>query len=145
MTYSLFVLAACLFGYIVYAFYFSDARRPVSSDSPEADTANVETPSPVATTPVAPARRNRPVATEKPAAEASDSNPRRYRNPLSGEIAAMPTNYRFAKRWIREAMVHEGLLDRVYSNAELDDEIVRKTKTALEKFKQIEKYQVNPV
>ncbi|MFN3919893.1 MAG: hypothetical protein ACK4JF_06340, partial [Methylohalobius sp.] len=30
---------------------------------------------------------------------------KQLRDPVTGESAAMPTNYRFAKRWIKEAMV----------------------------------------
>ena len=53
----------------------------------------------------------------------------------------MPTNYRFAKKWIKEAMVAEGLLDRVYKSSELNDEIAHKVKEALERFKELPKYQ----
>ncbi|MGH8553943.1 MAG: hypothetical protein ACRERS_11670, partial [Methylococcales bacterium] len=68
------------------------------------------------------------------------SGPNRYRNPETGETAAVPTNYRFPKRWIKRALVTEGLLDRVYTNSELDDKTFKKTKTALDKFKEIKKY-----
>ncbi|GAB6066835.1 hypothetical protein JCM13664_01530 [Methylothermus subterraneus] len=66
---------------------------------------------------------------------------KQLRDPISGETAAIPTNYRFAKRWIKEAMVREGLLDRVYKNAELQDEAVeQKVKEAFERFKGLKKY-----
>lgn len=67
---------------------------------------------------------------------ASDS----LRNPENGEQAAIPTNYRFAKRWIKEAMVREGLLDKVYSNTEIDAELAEKVRLALAAFKAMDKY-----
>lgn len=66
---------------------------------------------------------------------------KQLKNPDTGETAAVPTNYRFAKRWIKDAMVKEGFLDRIYKNTELADEAVdRKIKEALEKFKSLKKY-----
>jgi uncharacterized membrane protein len=63
------------------------------------------------------------------------------RNPATGEISAVPTNYRFAKKWIKEALVAEGLLERVYKPSELDEAATRKVKEALDKFRWLEKYQ----
>ncbi len=66
---------------------------------------------------------------------------RQFRHPDTGETAAVPTNYRFAKRWLKEALVKEGLLDRIYKNNELQDEAINlKVKEALEKFKALRKY-----
>jgi hypothetical protein len=62
------------------------------------------------------------------------------RNPVDGETANAPGNYRFAKKWIKEALVAEGLLDKIYKNSELNDANVAKVKTALEQLGQIEKY-----
>jgi hypothetical protein len=68
---------------------------------------------------------------------------KQLRDPVTGESAAVPTNYRFAKRWIKEAMVREGLLDRVYKNTELQEEAIdRKVREALEQFKALKKYWV---
>lgn len=63
------------------------------------------------------------------------------RNPRTGETAAIPTNYRFAKKWIKEAMVEEGLLDRVYANSDLDGGAREKVRTALKQFRTLAKYQ----
>lgn len=66
---------------------------------------------------------------------------KQLRDPATGESAAVPTNYRFAKRWIKEAMVREGLLDRVYRNTELQEEAIdQKVREALEQFKTLKKY-----
>lgn len=62
------------------------------------------------------------------------------RDPASGESTALPSNYRFAKKWIKEAMVKEGLLPKVYKNSELKGELNGQVKSALEKFKDIKKY-----
>jgi len=89
----------------------------------------------------------KPEPAKAPAPEAEGAPPqevrkvKQFRNPETGETAAVPTHYRFAKRWIKEAMVTEGLLDRIYKNTELQDEAVdRKVREALEKFKALEKY-----
>ncbi len=67
--------------------------------------------------------------------------PEKLRNPETGEVAAVPTSYHFAKRWIKEAMVKEGLLERVYTQSELKDpETAKKTREALERFKRLKKY-----
>jgi hypothetical protein len=64
------------------------------------------------------------------------------RNPETGETSPVPTNYRFAKKWIKEALVAEGLLKKVYKNSELTETVSPKVKEALEKFKLIDKYHV---
>jgi hypothetical protein len=63
------------------------------------------------------------------------------RNPETGETCAVPTNYRFAKKWIKDALVAERLLDKVYKNTDLDEKGAQKVKDALERLKAIEKYQ----
>jgi hypothetical protein len=63
------------------------------------------------------------------------------RDPKTGEVASVPANYRFAKRWIKDALVAEGLLDKVYKNGELDAANSAKVKRALEQLKKLEKYQ----
>ncbi|MFA5984581.1 MAG: hypothetical protein WC782_11250 [Methylococcaceae bacterium] len=62
------------------------------------------------------------------------------RNPDTGEIASSYSNYRFTKRWIKDALVAEGLLDKVYKNAELVPEVEAKIKTAVGKLEAIAKY-----
>lgn len=141
MTYTLFVLAIALFGYIIYAVYFADAH-PVHRDAPQPEPMATESQTAPLKVFANPAQKPAPAVPEKPAAVATESQPRRYRDPISGDVTTMPTNYRFAKRWIREAMVAEGLLDRVYTNAELDDDIIEQTRVALAELKKIEKYHV---
>ncbi len=64
------------------------------------------------------------------------------RDPKTGEITSFPNTYRFAKRWIKEALVEERLLDRIYRNQELSAESVNeKVREALNRFRELEKYQ----
>jgi len=72
----------------------------------------------------------------KVATHAADS----LKNPKTGEVAKLPNNYNFAKRWIKEALVEEGLLDKVYKNTELDDETNEKIHVALQQLKALDKY-----
>jgi hypothetical protein len=148
MQILLFVLAAVLVGYVVYTFYSSNAGQ-ATSPPPDTEPEALEKP--------APAKKPEPKERKKPAAESvepavaqpepavespesSESAPTHYRNPETGDTAAVPSNYRFAKKWIKEALVAEGLLAKVYKNNELDDETSRQVKTALDKFKEIKKY-----
>ena len=62
------------------------------------------------------------------------------RNPTTDETCPVPTNYRFAKKWVKEALVAEGLLKKVYKNSELTEAVNPKVKDALEKFKHLDKY-----
>ncbi|MCX7085671.1 MAG: hypothetical protein NTY69_09075 [Methylococcales bacterium] len=62
------------------------------------------------------------------------------KNPETSEVATSYSNYRFAKRWIKDALVAEGLLDQVYKNAEITDEIDAKIKTAISQLEALDKY-----
>lgn len=125
---ALFILIAV---YLFYIFYRALKPEPleVHPHAPEAETVSGE-------------------ACPLPAEETGEAEetvdeelPERLCNPETGETAAMPTSYHFAKRWIKEALVKEGLLDRIYTQSELKDpDIARRTKEALEKFKHLKKY-----
>lgn len=62
------------------------------------------------------------------------------KNPKTGEVARLPNNYAFAKRWIKEALVEEGLLDKIYKNNELDAHTTEKTREAIQQLKAMDKY-----
>lgn len=62
------------------------------------------------------------------------------RDPKTGEAAKVTNNYRGLKRWLKEALVAEGLLEKVYSNSELNDDTNAKIKVALEAIKAMSKY-----
>ena len=80
-------------------------------------------------------------APAKPAAEANVKLADELRNPATGEVTSVPANYRFAKKWIKDALVSEKLLDRVYKPNELDDATSRKVKDAIDQLRAIKKYQ----
>ncbi len=142
MTTVLFLLTGLLVGYVVYAFYTSnagqadDSAKPVAAPKPAAKSK----PKPKAKPKPKPkAEKKAPKPAARKTAEAVPE-PEQYRNPTNGETAAVPTNYRFAKRWIKETLVEEGLLDRIYKNNELDGVSSTKVKKALDEFKKLKKY-----
>ncbi|MGX2041929.1 hypothetical protein ACWJKU_17640 [Methylocaldum sp. MU1018] len=118
--------------FVVFVIYevFKTVSR--TSGAPSAATAPEPKPGQVAATPAV-------VETAgKDAAETERGG--QLRNPATGEVSPAPTNYRFAKKWVKEALVAEGLLDRVYKPAELSEAAVKKTKDALDKLKTLDKY-----
>ncbi len=62
------------------------------------------------------------------------------KNPKTGEEAKVATNYRMVKRWVKEALVTEGLLDKIYKNTELDDAAKITIAKALSIIKAMDKY-----
>lgn len=78
-----------------------------------------------------------PKAEKVEAAPVSSSN---LRDPKTGETAKVTNNYRGLKRWLKEALVAEGLLEKVYSNNELNDANNAKIKKALDAIKTMSKY-----
>ena len=122
-----------------------EVRAPEAPNKPA--TAKVAATRPQADPPKRPAavkREEAPQPKEKSEVTASSDEAEPtlsgLRNPSTGELAAVPSNYRFAKRWIKEAMVSEGLLDRIYKNNELSGANGDKAKQALENFKALKKY-----
>jgi hypothetical protein len=86
-------------------------------------------------------------AVEPPAAEPAQAPREAYlvtmlKNPATGEIAPLPADYRFAKKWIKDALVSEGLLDRIYKNSDLDRKNRTRIREALERLKAMPKYSV---
>jgi hypothetical protein len=80
-----------------------------------------------------------PVESATPAgAEAAPAS--QLRDPATGEVSAVPANYRFAKKWLKEALVAEKLLDKVYKPNELDAATSEKVKQAIEKLRCLPKY-----
>jgi len=126
--------------------------KPLSSEEPATVTETVKTPPPAqaskpvtktaapksakATTAKKPAKASTKKATSSATTQAGS-----LKNPKTGEVAKVPGNYAFAKRWIKEALVEEGLLDKIYKNNELDADATTKIKAALEQLKAMDKYQ----
>ncbi|QSA96288.1 hypothetical protein [Methylococcus sp. EFPC2] len=134
MTELLFGLTVLFIGYVIYEVF-----KTVSTGGTPAPAAEVPPPAEVAAVVAAPAPEAVP-PTEPTASPAAEKGPL-LRNPADGETSPAPRNYRFAKKWIKEALVAEGLLPKVYKNSELTVNVSEKVKAALDAFKALEKYQ----
>ena len=77
----------------------------------------------------------------EPTSAPQDAGKRGLKNPATGEVATPYSNYRFTKRWIKEALVAEKLLEKIYKNDELTADIELKIKSAVLKLETIDKYQ----
>lgn len=130
----LFGLTVIFLAYVLYEVY-----KTVSG----ADKGSKIVTAPTPPTPVAKphAAATPPAAVVKTETVAEAEKTAYLRDPATGETSPAPRNYRFAKKWIKEAMVAEGLLSKVYKNSELTGETADKVKAALEKFRTLEKYQ----
>lgn len=161
MAELLFIATTIFVAYVVFVVMGGKKEKPETSKpepaKPEATKPAIQTeqapPPPAAvktTAKPAPAK----AATPKPAApKASKSAPAKkaaasptpvvdsLKNPKTGESAKVPASYAFAKRWIKDALVEEGLLDKVYKNNELDDAANAKIQAALQQLKGMSKYQ----
>ena len=62
------------------------------------------------------------------------------KNPKTGEQAKIANNYRMVKRWVKEALVEEGLLEKIYKTNEMDDAAKVKVAKALSIIKAMDKY-----
>lgn len=115
------------------------AARPAPAPAAKAA---VPAPAREAVKPAAPkATPAKPAPAVKSAPSAEVTLADELRNPSTGEVSTVPANYRFAKKWIKDALVSEKLLDRVYKPNELDDATSRKVKEAIDKLRAIKKYQ----
>jgi len=83
-----------------------------------------------------PKAKAKPKAKEKTAVVSGS-----LRNPETGDVDKIATSYRMTKRWIKDALVTEGLLPKVYKTTELDDATKLKAKKAIDKLSKMDKYQ----
>ena len=140
---ELFFIATTIFvAYVVFDVVGKKEQTKSTPTKPQPPVATQE----VAPAAPAPAPAIEPVAkTAKskaaPAKAASTTPTDSLKNPKTGEIAKLPGNYAFAKRWIKDALVEEGLLDKVYKNNELSTEVQAQIQEALQRLKAMPKYQ----
>jgi hypothetical protein len=87
---------------------------------------------------VKPKTKAKPKVTAKPKSSLPSGS---IRHPDSGEIVKVASQYRMTKRWIKEALVEEGLLDKVYKTNELDDKVKAEIDKAMDKLVGLKKYQ----
>lgn len=127
--------------YVAYVFY-NTVNQPKSAPRPahkaqSPSQINVLTPNEI---PTAVVIEDKPATEEeKPALDPDTIHS--VRNPLTGEVSKISANYPFTKRWIKEALVTEGLLEKIYPTNELDEEINEKVKHALTTLKTLPQYQ----
>ncbi|MDO9140508.1 MAG: hypothetical protein Q7U38_09305 [Methylobacter sp.] len=169
MTEGLFILTTIFVAYVAYAIVgeqrdLAKAKsQPVSPETPKTTAVQATTtaeekpavtankaaapkpPAKPATTKTAPkakaktkAATTKPAAAEKAPVTAAPSTG--LKNPQTGEVATAYSNYRFTKRWIKDALVAEGLLDKVYKNNELNPETEAKIKQAVAKLETMGQY-----
>lgn len=136
----IFFLIIAYVAYVAYSIFKTKqtTEAPVSEnlEASEADTASyqvakkkvVETSKPVA---------KKAVKTKVGTKLASGN----IRNPETGELVKMATSYQMSKRWIKEALVTEGLLTKIYKASEIDETVKSKIIEALNKLVAMKKYQ----
>lgn len=145
MAELIFILTTLYVAYVV--FVVVDGEKKLGIDpEPKADNSAPKTVAEVKTK-----AASQQTAAVKPSASASppvktvSSNAAKeidsIKNPETGEVVKVPNNYRFAKRWIKQALVSEGLLDKIYKATELNDETTAKIQQAIDQLKIMTKYQ----
>lgn len=152
MTEIFFTLTTIYIAYVVYSIV-NEQKVPVDVLHPELQTPVVNEPTKVEpkseikvekkakpSTAVKKAAPKVQSVTAKPEVLAAVVSKGNVRDPKTGEVATVGNNYRFTKRWIKEALVAEGLLDKVYKNNELDTAAEVAIKIALASFAELEKY-----
>lgn len=157
MAELLFIATTVFVAYVVFEVVGKNKETPKAAPATEPPKPSVAAtakpiekvqPAPVVTKPLAAKPVKKPIGNKAKSAPAKAASPAAnnsgndtLKNPKTGETAKIPNNYAFAKRWIKDALVEEGLLDRVYKNNELDSATAAKIQTALDQLKAIEKYQ----
>jgi hypothetical protein len=81
-----------------------------------------------------------PKVAAKKAATVATARSAGLKDPKTKEVTTAYSNYRFTKRWIKDALVAEGLLDKVYANNELDTATEAKIKRAIGQLESMAKY-----
>ena len=149
MTEVLFILVAIIVAYVIYVIVSEQkttSTSAVSQAKPEKPVAAVKQSTPLSAPKIEKVAAVKSVgsATRKPepAPATQNTGKRGLKNPNTGEVATTYSNYRFTKRWIKEALVAEGLLDKVYKNDELNAELEANIKRAVLKLESIDIYRV---
>ena len=149
MTEGLFVLTTLFVAYVVYVIVnekkaggaTKKSAMPASQSEPQATAVKAKPAAPKASTAKpAVAKKLAPVAAAAPAAPATIKGSG-LKDPKTGEVATTYSNYRFTKRWIKDALVAEKLVDKVYKNDELNADVEAKIKAAIVKLEGMKKYQ----
>lgn len=149
MTEVLFILTTVFVAYVVYVIVNESKPNAKKAVQPEPQVTEQAVAKPEAVA-IKVVKEKKPEVSKKTppantakvtkAAVAATADKKGLKDPSTGEVATTYSNYRFTKRWIKDALVTEGLLDKVYKNNELDAEVEGKIKQAIAKLEEIEKY-----
>ena len=145
MSEALFILTTIFVAYVIYK-TVNEQKATTKSAAPKAKAEEpemvVEQRMPETVAKIIKPAKIKPAIIKKttPTATTPDTVKKGLRDPKSGEVATSYSNYRFTKRWIKDALVAEGLLEKVYKNNELDATIEAAIKDALVKLEAIDKY-----
>jgi outer membrane biosynthesis protein TonB len=159
MTEGLFLITTLFVAYVVYVIANEKkanaaATKPAPASAPPEPKATVEEKPKITeakTKPVTTKAATKPAAAPKPAAAkkaapaAVKAEPQTIKgsglkDPKTGEVATTYTNYRFTKRWIKEALVAEKLVEKIYKNDEIDADVEAKIKAGIIKLEGMKKY-----
>lgn len=141
------VLFVLVIVFVAYVFCCALSNTPAKSSTPTTETVQTETvaentnPKPIIEqTP--PEATKAPEKVVKPAAKskATTASKKGLKSPATGEVVSNYSNYAFTKRWIKEALVAEGLLDKIYKNNELNADVDAAIKAAIAQLEQMDKY-----
>jgi len=149
MTEVLFILVAIIVAYVIYVIVSEQkttSTSAVSQAKPEKPVEAVKQSIPQSAPKIEKVAAIKSVGSTarkpEPDPGTQHAGKRGLKNPNTDEVATTYSNYRFTKRWIKEALVAEGLLDKVYKNDELNAEIEATIKGAVVKLEAIDKYRV---
>ena len=147
MTEVLFILVVIIVAYVIYVIVSEQkttSTSAVNQAKPEKPVEAVKQSTPQSAPKIEKVAAVKSVASAtrkpEPAPATRHAGKRGLKNPNTGEVATTYSNYRFTKRWIKEALVAEGLLDKVYKNDELNAEIGATIKGAVVKLEALDKY-----
>jgi hypothetical protein len=155
MTEGLFVLTTLFVAYVIYVIVNEKktggaATKSAAASMQPKQQATVEEKPKAVSTKAKPAAAAKSAAAKKPAEVASAPKPiavpeaikgTGLKDPKTGEVATTYSNYRFTKRWIKDALVAEKLVEKVYKNDELNPAVEAKIKAAIIKLEGMKKYQ----
>ncbi|MEI6147441.1 MAG: hypothetical protein D0531_06805 [Methylococcales bacterium] len=147
-----FMFTVIFVAYVVYHMFNEQKEAPAPTSSApktQLDVSAVLAPKPAVVLAPKTANQSKKTAAVKPkvvkktpakaTAKVTDTK-KGLRDPKTGEVATSYNNYRFTKRWIKDALVSEGLLEKVYKNNELEPDIEATIKAAIVKLEALEKY-----
>jgi hypothetical protein len=139
----MFIFTVIFVAYVVYTTINEQIATPKPSPElkvePEVPKVATEQPVPVPKT-VAKIKKTATIKKTTSTTATKNTVKKGLRDPKTGEIATTYSNYRFTKRWIKDALVTENLLEKVYKNNELDSAIEATIKEAVVKLEALEKY-----